>query len=170
VRTKAVKYKKIRFNTHENIGYGDINLPPTEIHTKSLILSFQGEMFEGLSRDECENVLLSLSHLLKNISPIYVMTDMRDIGTAEALKQEVIGLPTIFLYDRYPGGVGLADRLFEVKDDILQAAMWRVRECSCSEGCPSCVGPDRLNKKLTGEVLKRILTRMLGGEAVTRQG
>jgi DEAD/DEAH box helicase domain-containing protein len=171
VRTTAVKYKKIRFNTHENIGYGDINLPPTEIHTKSLILSFQAEIFEGLSRDDCENVLLSLSHLLKNISPIYVMTDMRDIGTAEALKQQVIGLPTVFLYDRYPGGVGLADRLFEVQDDILQAALWRVRECPCSEGCPSCVGPDRFNKKLTGEVLKRIVARMLSDqEGDTREG
>ncbi len=157
VRTTAVKYKKIRFNTHENIGYGDINLPPTEMHTKSLILSFQPVVFEGLSRDECENVLLSLAHLLRNISPIYVMTDVRDIGTAENLKQQVIGLPTVFLFDRYPGGVGLADRLFEVKDEILQASLWRVRECPCSNGCPSCVGPERFNKKLTEDVLKRIL-------------
>ncbi len=157
VRTTAVKYKKIRFNTHENIGYGDINLPPTEMHTKSLILSFQPVVFEGLLRDECENVLLSLAHLLRNISPIYVMTDVRDIGTAENLKQQVIGLPTVFLFDRYPGGVGLADRLFEVKDEILQASLWRVRECPCSNGCPSCVGPERFNKKLTEDVLKRIL-------------
>ena len=65
--------------------------------------------------------------------------------------------------------MGLADRLFDVKDDILQAAMWRVKECTCSEGCPSCVGPDRLNKKLTGEVLKRILTSMFGSEEAKRQ-
>jgi DEAD/DEAH box helicase domain-containing protein len=161
VRTTAVKYKKIRFNTHENVGYGDINLPSTEIHTKSLILSFQAGVFSGLSRDECENLLLSLSHLLRNISPIYVMTDVRDIGTAENLKQQIIGLPTVFLYDRYPGGVGLADRLFEVKDEILQAALWRIRECECSDGCPSCVGPERLNKKLTQRVLKKVLSRIL---------
>jgi DEAD/DEAH box helicase domain-containing protein len=161
VRTTAVKYKKIRFHTHENIGYGDINLPPTEMHTKSLILSFKGHVFQGLSRDECENVLLALAHLLKSISPVYVMTDMRDIGTSETLKQQTIGLPTVFLYDRYPGGVGLADRLFEVKDELLQASLWRVRECSCPDGCPSCVGPDRLNKKVTEGVLKRILSRML---------
>jgi DEAD/DEAH box helicase domain-containing protein len=161
VRTTAVKYKKIRFNTHENVGYGEINLPSTEIHTKSLILSFQACVFSGLSRDECENLLLSLSHLLRNISPIYVMTDVRDIGTAENLKQQIIGLPTVFLYDRYPGGVGLADRLFEVKDEILQAALWRVRECECSDGCPSCVGPERLNKKLTQRILKKVLSRIL---------
>jgi len=169
VRTAAVKYKKIRFNTHENIGYGDINLPPTEMHTKSLILSFQAHVFQGLSRDECENILLALAHLLKNISPIYVMTDMRDIGTAETLKEQVIGLPTVFLYDRYPGGVGLADRLFEVKDELLQAALWRVQECSCKDGCPSCVGPDRFNKKGTEEVLKRILARMLQEQEAGRK-
>jgi DEAD/DEAH box helicase domain-containing protein len=118
-------------------------------------------VFQRLSRDECENVLLALAHLLKNISPVYVMTDMRDIGSSETLKQQTIGLPTVFLYDRYPGGVGLADRLFEVKEELLQASLWRVRECSCQNGCPSCVGPDRLNKKTTEEVLKRILSRML---------
>jgi DEAD/DEAH box helicase domain-containing protein len=161
VRTTAVKYKKIRFNTHENIGYGDINLPPTEMHTRSLILSFQPRVFSGLSRDECENLLLSLSHLLRNICPLYVLTDVRDIGSAENLKQEIIALPTVFLYDRYPGGVGLADRLFDVKEDILQAGLWRIRECPCREGCPSCVGPDRLNKHLTEKALKGILAAML---------
>jgi DEAD/DEAH box helicase domain-containing protein len=174
VRTTAVKYKKIRFNTHENIGYGDINLPPTEMHTKSLILSFQASVFQGLTRDECENVLLALAHLLKNISPVYVMTDMRDIGSSETLKQQTIGLPTVFLYDRYPGGVGLADRLFEVKEELLQASLWRVRECSCKNGCPSCVGPDRLNKRTTEEVLKHILSRMLEeqetSKPVSREG
>lgn len=157
VRTTAVKYKKIRFHTHENVGYGDINLPPTEMHTRSLILAFKAHIFEGLGRDDCENLLLSLSHLLKNISPIYIMTDVRDIGTAENLKQTVIELPTVFLYDRYPGGVGLADRLFEVKSEILQSALFRVRECQCTSGCPSCVGPERLNKQRTQETLKKLI-------------
>jgi DEAD/DEAH box helicase domain-containing protein len=108
--------------------------------------------------------------LLKNISPIYILTDMRDIGTAESLKQQVLGLPTVFLFDRYPGGVGLADRLFEVKEELLQAALWRVRECSCADGCPSCVGPDRLNKKRTEQVLRAILTLMLEEQAAGREG
>jgi DEAD/DEAH box helicase domain-containing protein len=157
VRTLAVKYKKIKFGTHENIGYGDINLPPTEIHTRSLILSFQTSLFEGLSREESENLLLSVSNVLRNISPLFIMTDIRDIGSAENLKQQLIGLPTIFLYDRYPGGVGLADRLFEAKNEILQSSLQRVEECSCSTGCPSCVGPERFNKRLTVNFLKVVL-------------
>lgn len=157
VRTIAVKYKKIKFGSHENIGYGDINLPATEMHTRSLILSFKNELFEGLSREEAENLLLSLSNLLKNISPLYIMTDIRDIGTAENLKQQVIGLPTLFLFDRYPGGVGLSDRLFEVKQEILQSSLQRVRECQCRDGCPSCVGPERYNKEITGQFLNNVI-------------
>jgi DEAD/DEAH box helicase domain-containing protein len=158
VRTIAVKYKKIKFGTHENIGYGDINLPPTEIHTKSLVLSFKPVLLQGLSRDECEELLLSLSHLLKNISSLFVMTDPRDIGVAENLKENLTGLPTLFLYDRYPGGVGLSDRLYEIKQRLLQASLQRVQECGCENGCPSCVGPERYNKKTTTRFLKDVLS------------
>ena len=157
VRTIAVKFKKIKFGTHENIGYGDIHLPETEIHTRSLILSFHDELFNGLTREECENLLLSLANLLKNIGPLYVMTDIRDIGSADTLKQQVIGLPTVFLFDRHPGGVGLADRLFEVKHKLLQSSLERTVECSCREGCPSCVGPQRFNKKTAEAFLKTVL-------------
>jgi DEAD/DEAH box helicase domain-containing protein len=157
VRTVAVKYKKIKFGSHENIGYGDINLPATEIHTRSLILSFHEELFKGMSREDTENLLLALAHLLRNISPLYVMTDIRDIGCAENLKQQVIGLPTVFLFDRYPGGVGLADRLFDVKHRILQTALQRVQECSCKEGCPSCVGPQLHNKETALQFLRTLL-------------
>ena len=161
VRTVAFKYKKIKFGTHENVGFGEISLPATEIHTRSLVLSFEEELFQGLRRDQSEGLLLSVANLLRNISPLYIMTDIRDIGVAENLKQQVIGLPTIFLYDRYPGGVGLADRLFEVKHEILASSLQRVEECSCKQGCPSCVGPERYNKDLTLKFLKNVIEKSI---------
>ena len=157
VRTMAVKYKKIKFGTHENIGWGEINLPTIEMHTRSLVLALNSELFGNYSREQSENLLLSISNLLRNISPLYIMTDVRDIGSAEALKEPVTGRPTLFLYDRYPGGVGLADRLFDVKDSLLISALQRVKECACSNGCPSCVGPNRMNKKDTIEVLEHLI-------------
>jgi len=167
VRTVAVKYKKIKFGTHENIGYGDINLPPSEIHTKSLVLSFKSALFQGLSRDECEELLLSVAHLLKNISALFVMTDPRDIGMAENLKENITGFPTLFLYDRYPGGVGLSDRLYEIKQRLLQASLQRVQECDCENGCPSCVGPERYNKTNTTRFLNDVLA---GGISLVGEG
>ncbi|RKY00315.1 MAG: ATP-dependent helicase, partial [Spirochaetes bacterium] len=157
VRTMAVKYKKIKFGTHENIGWGEINLPTIEMHTRSLVLALNNELFGNYSREQSENLLLSISNLLRNISPLYIMTDVRDIGSAEALKEPLTGRPTLFLYDRYPGGVGLADRLFDVKDSLLVSALQRVKECACSNGCPSCVGPNRMNKRDTIEVLEHLI-------------
>ena len=159
VRTMAVKYKKIKFGTHENIGWGEINLPAIEMHTQSLVIAFNDELFKGYSKEKTENLLLSISNLLRNISPLYIMTDVRDIGSAEALKQPLTGCPTIFIYDRYPGGVGLAGRLFDVKDSLLNAALQRVKECSCIDGCPSCVGPNRMNKKETIDVLEHLIEK-----------
>ncbi len=157
VRTMAVKYKKIKFGTHENVGWGEINLPAIEMHTKSLVISFKNELFSPYSREEAENLLLSIANLLRNISPLYIMTDVRDIGSAEEFKQTVTGEPTIFLFDRYPGGVGLSERLFDVADEILMASLQRVRECQCSKGCPSCVGPDRMNKGQTIKFLENLM-------------
>ncbi|RKX97418.1 MAG: ATP-dependent helicase, partial [Spirochaetes bacterium] len=161
VRTVAVKYKKIKFGTHENVGFGDINLPPTEMHTRGLILGFSHELFGGLERDEREKLLVSISHLLQNIAPLYVMTDLRDIGVAENLKQPVIELPSVILYDRYPGGIGLSDRLFEIKATLLVAAAERVSECECENGCPSCVGPERYNKDLVKKFFQDVITRSI---------
>ncbi len=160
VRTVAVKYKKIKFGSHENIGFGDINLPASEMHTRSLILSFKDDLFDGLSREEKENLLLSVSNLLRNISPLFIMSDIRDIGMAQSLKQQVIELPTVFLFDWYPGGVGLSDRLFEKKHEILQASLQRVEECRCRDGWPSCVGPEMRNK----ENSKLFFKNVIGGE------
>ena len=157
VRTLTVKYKKIKFGTHENIGWGEINLPTIEMHTRSLVIAFNEQLFSGYSKEGKENLLLAISNLLRNISPLYIMTDVRDIGSSEVLKQYLTGRPTIFLYDRYPGGIGLADRLFEVKEPLLNAALQRVRECRCTNGCPSCVGPDRMNKKETIDVLEHLI-------------
>ena len=157
VRTLAVKYKKIKFGTHENVGWGEINLPPIEMHTKSMVISFDNRLFEGYSREESEELLVSIANLLRNISPLYIMTDVRDIGSAEQFKQSTTGMPTIFLFDRYPGGVGLSERLYEVIDEILMASLQRVRECQCERGCPSCVGPDKMNKRQTLVFLENLM-------------
>ena len=55
----------------------------------------------------------------------------------------------------------LADRLFEVKHEILQSSLQRVEECGCKQGCPSCVGPDRYNKDLTVKFLMRVIEKSI---------
>jgi DEAD/DEAH box helicase domain-containing protein len=49
--------------------------------------------------------------------------------------------PTIYLYDSHAGGIGLAERVFEVLPDLLQHSLRTLEGCACKAGCPSCVGP-----------------------------
>jgi DEAD/DEAH box helicase domain-containing protein len=69
------------------------------------------------------------------------MCDPHDLGVVAELKSPHTGAPTIYLFDRYPGGVGLSERLYELHDRLLSAGAETIAGCGCLEGCPSCVGP-----------------------------
>lgn len=66
-------------------------------------------------------------------------------------------LPTIYLYDNCPGGVGLSDRIYEMDDQILREAKTQLMACPCANGCPSCVGAGAQGAK---QVLLSILNQL----------
>jgi DEAD/DEAH box helicase domain-containing protein len=82
-----------------------------------------------------------LAYLLRNLAPLYLMCDAGDLGAVVQARAPETGLPTVTLYDRTPGGAGLSVRLYELHDDLLEAALDVVRRCPCADGCPGCVGP-----------------------------
>jgi len=146
VRSQVAKFKKIRFHTHENIGYGDIDLPEEEMQTRALALLFGpesegGKALEGLSGEEIGSVLSGAGTLIKTIAPVYLLCDPRDLGLAERVRDPHYGAPALYVYDRYPGGTGLAERLADRVEDLFAAALRAVEGCPCRDGCPSCVGP-----------------------------
>ncbi|MEA3338784.1 MAG: DEAD/DEAH box helicase [Chloroflexota bacterium] len=85
--------------------------------------------------------LSGLAYLLRNLAPLHLMCDPGDLGSAVQSSAPETGLPTITLYDRAPGGAGLSARLYELHDELLEAALDVVRRCPCADGCPGCVGP-----------------------------
>ncbi len=148
VRSQAEKFKKLRFHSHENVGYGEISLPPEEMQTRSLVLLLAPESLGGgalpSGRDEALRaaVLAGAGRVLHDIAPAFLMCDPRDLGRAERLREPHFGRPAIYFYDRYPGGTGLAEALATRLAAVLGAARERLAACPCSRGCPSCVGVD----------------------------
>ncbi len=140
VRTMGAKFKKIRYQTHENIGFGDIQLPVEEMHTTSFALSLPEEEFNSMKENDRPSVLQSIGYALRNIAPLYLFCSPQDIGLSEQMKPALIEKPTIFIYDRYPGGIGLAEQLFKSSSDLVLDALMTVRSCPCEQGCPSCIG------------------------------
>jgi len=143
VTALTTMYKKIKFHTHENIGAGVVTLPEIEMHTTSYWWQFekQMELILNMSGEDYANALKSLANVLANIAPVYVMCDPRDIRTIPMIRAPFSGLPTIYIYDAYPGGVGFSKKLFHIHNDLLIAAKSVINECPCKTGCPSCVGP-----------------------------
>ena len=140
VTAMATIFKKIKLETFENIGSGPIHLPEQELHTNGIALSFPPEELEELKEKEIEQILVGMAHVLQHVSCVRVMCDKNDLHAVPEVKAIHSQKPTIFLYDRYPGGIGLSETIHKQMEGIVQEAADYLFACPCDEGCPSCIG------------------------------
>ncbi|GHU07353.1 putative ATP-dependent helicase YprA [Spirochaetia bacterium] len=160
VRSQVTRFKKIRFHSHENIGYGDISVPEEEMQTRALALVF-GEKTRGGSvlaeyDEETAGAILSgAGSLIKTIAPMFLLCDSRDLGIAERVRDPHFGAASLYIYDKYPGGTGLAEALSRRYSEWIDSVYRAVERCKCKSGCPSCVGPGG-NKSGTEKFLRAI--------------
>ncbi|HKC10271.1 MAG TPA: DEAD/DEAH box helicase, partial [Methylomirabilota bacterium] len=162
VAEKVVGFKKIKMGTLENVGSGEVELPQQEMQTTSVWLTLHPGLLAEISprRDDLVDGLRALTHLLHSLAPIFLLCDIRDVGawlgdgspsqagqvvTRETMRAQLLQgetfTPTIYLYDNQPGGIGLAERIFEVLPELLTRGLETLEACGCRSGCPSCVGP-----------------------------
>ncbi|MBM3297832.1 MAG: DUF1998 domain-containing protein, partial [Candidatus Aminicenantes bacterium] len=193
VAVQVVGFKKIKFFTQENVGAGDLQLPENEMHTTAWWLTIPASLMGGLpfSAEQKINGLYGLAYVLHNVAPLYLMCDPHDIGvsigdnaTGESLPPRGAAVrpvmdeeaprfsdeefsPNIFLYDNYPGGIGLSPALFELGGELLEACRRTIEACPCAEGCPSCVGPVKESgeqaKPVALDILKKLGSNVWGG-------
>jgi DEAD/DEAH box helicase domain-containing protein len=182
VAEKVVGFKKIKMGTLENVGSGEVELPQQEMQTTAAWLTVAPETLARVSpsREELIDGLRAVTYLLHHLAPIFLLCDIRDLGswlgdttpavpgavaTRESTKRRLLAAeqfnPTIYLYDSHAGGIGLAERLFEVLPELLARGLATLDACACKSGCPSCVGPVNevgRKAKATAQALLRLLT------------
>ncbi|TMD43826.1 MAG: DEAD/DEAH box helicase [Chloroflexi bacterium] len=134
-------FKKIRFHTHENIGSGPISLPEQQLHTTAFWLDLPPEVARRFPRPALQGGLHGMANVISQVACLFLMCDARDLGAYAETRAPHSGMPSVFVYERYPGGVGMSARLFEMTGAVLAAAHDLVSRCACESGCPSCVGP-----------------------------
>ena len=159
---RVVGFKKIRFSTGENVGYGEVSLPDNELHTTAFWLRPQPALLSALSlpRHRLVDALDGLGEALKAVAAVHMMCDASDIGVrvvgaeadagTEALARpdtqtptalrDPSELPTLYLYERYPGGVGFHEPLYLAAPALLHRIGMLLDNCRCDDGCPGCVG------------------------------
>ncbi len=171
-------YKKIRYYTHENIGYGNINLPDQEMHTTSVWWQVAPEaLAEALpSRQEALDGFLGAAYAMHHVAALTMMCEPHDLGRAVGdgdatwfatvgangrgqlrsfegeLNPEAQGRfrPAVFLYDNSPGGVGISAPLFDQRRAVVHGARELIGACDCLYGCPACVGPILASDEVRG--------------------
>ncbi len=143
VNCQTTKFKKLKFGSHENIGYGPVELPEISMHTTSYWWEFPSDMAERMKvpPSVLGDALKALAHVLQSAAAIYLMCDLRDVRAVPMVRAPLTQKPTIFIYDNHAGGVGFSKRLFGMHDELKVAARDLITKCGCAAGCPSCVGP-----------------------------
>jgi DEAD/DEAH box helicase domain-containing protein len=157
VNAKATIFKKIRLSTFENIGSGPIHLPEEELHTNAMWISFSTDITKRFGEGPFDQALTGLAQLIQQVAPVFVMCDRHDLHVVPQMKAEHSEMPTIFVYDRYPGGIGLAKEIYQNLPTILGQVDHLISNCRCEHGCPACVGASEGNIKALVKRFIRLL-------------
>lgn len=163
-------YMKIRYYTHDNVGFGNITLPDYEMHTTAVWWQVEAEALQRAFTQPWRALdgFLGAAYAMHFVAALLTMSEPRDLGRAVGNSDatwfatvgaqgrgqaQVFGAdgmeapdlqhfqPTVFLYDNYPGGIGLSTPLYDRRDAVVQQAYDLVNACACAYGCPACVGP-----------------------------
>jgi DEAD/DEAH box helicase domain-containing protein len=174
---KVVGFKKIKFFTHENAGYGEVRLPEMQVHTTAFWLTLPEWPRGGgpIDRAAAIDALRGMGAALKIVATLALMADPRDLGATLADPEPGAGgtdagspdaaalvgyRPTLFLYEHVPGGTGLAERIWAQREILLARTFQMILTCPCAEGCPACVGPgDASRKTMALQLLRAGLAR-----------
>ena len=186
---RVAGFKKIRYYTHENIGYGNVNLPDSELHTTAVWWALAQRTLDDAfeRRQDALDGFLAAATALHTVATVAVMAEGRDLqkavgsgdgawfatpdGTGRARVHTGWGeeaqdpgapfIPTLYLYDAFPGGVGLSAPLFERRVDLVDRARELIERCDCRLGCPACVGPVLASDETAARSMKELGTSVL---------
>jgi len=166
VASLVTLFKKLKFVTDENVGWGPIDLPELELQTTAYWLTAERAR-DHWRRDELDVALLGAGRAIQTIASVLLMGDPRDLGLVTQVRSPHAEEPTIYLYESVPGGIGLAERLWQRHDELISGAAELIAACGCDGGCPSCTGP-RLEPGIDARALALRLLRELGAGTVGR--
>ena len=125
VAWKVTMFKKLKYHTHENVGWGSISIPEQEMHTTATWLVPPAELVNRYDRDTLDGALIGLARVARTTGALLLMCDPRDLGVLAQVQAPFTGRPTLYLYDAVPGGVGLTERLSRLMDDLFAPAARR---------------------------------------------
>lgn len=134
-------FKKKKHFTDEVLGEELLNLPPQRFVTQALWFDLPAGAVEMIEKSKLDyhGGLHAAEHAAIAILPLFAMCDRNDIGGVSTPFHIDTGRAQIFIYDGYPGGIGIAEKGYDIIEGLWAATLKAIEECTCREGCPACI-------------------------------
>lgn len=177
-------FKKLQFHNHQNLGYVELTLPlqkdydteSTWIEVPQNIVRVYRRLLLPNTRGELvlNNHFEGMAYALKNAAMMVTMTERDDIDVVlsnnalipDEREDQIVSL---FLYDKYEGGLGYAEKIYDLVPEIIKHAIHMVKNCPCEDGCPACVGDYNLNKSMVLWGLENLLEESEAPEYIQKE-
>ena len=173
---QTVAMKKVQFHSLDAIGYHPLDLPRLTLETTGFWLAPGEAAWSAVARRGLNPVegLMGVRNLFITLLAMLSMCDPADLGGK--IDSSNLGRPALFMFDRYPGGLGFCEQGWTRLDELAQAALEHLEACECEGGCPACVGlptlwpaqqqdPDlQPGREIPGKEAARTLLRHWRGE------
>ncbi|HEX77459.1 MAG TPA: DEAD/DEAH box helicase [Dehalococcoidia bacterium] len=168
VTTEVVGFKKKAQFTEEVIGEEPLDLPPQRFPTVALWFDLPPEAMARLPEEglDVAGGLHAAEHAAIALLPLFALCDRNDIGGVSTPLHPDTGKPQVFIYDAHPGGVGIAEKGYELIEALWEATLKAISECPCEAGCPSCVQSPKCgnnNEPLDKGAAVALLQGLVGG-------
>ncbi len=140
VTTQVTSFLR-RLPTGEVIGEHPLDLPVRSLPTKAVWWTIPADLLDawGVPEAAIPGAAHAAEHAAIGMLPLVASSDRWDIGGVSTALHPDTGLPTILVYDGYPGGAGFAERGYEAMEQWLAGTRAAIAGCACPAGCPSCV-------------------------------
>ena len=169
VTERVVGYEKRGIYAQELLGVYEVELPPIIFETKGVWIEIPDEIKGRIERDKVLHFMggiHAIEHAMIGILPFFALCDRNDVGGISYPYHPQLGRSAIFIYDGYPGGVGICSHGFEIIGDWVRRTLELIEECECENGCPSCIhspkcgsGNKPLDKRASIEILRMLLSK-----------
>jgi DEAD/DEAH box helicase domain-containing protein len=141
VTSRVIAYQRKQVSTNSVIEVRELDLPPRSLVTRACwyTIPLDAVRSAGIQPSELLGTVHAAEHALIGMLPLFTICDRWDVGGVSTALHQHTGEPTIFIYDGYPGGAGIAELAFDAATRHIAETHALVSDCRCDEGCPSCV-------------------------------
>jgi DEAD/DEAH box helicase domain-containing protein len=168
--TDSVTYfKKVRVADDKEVGVYPLDLPDVILETQALWVTLPPLPREARpSLESFGGALHAGEHGMIGLLPLFAMCDRADIGGLSTPVHRQSRLPTVFVYDGYPGGVGISKRGYDAFESLARDTLGVIVRCPCERGCPACIQSPKCgnwNEPLSKDGAVSLLRYVLGQTA-----